>query len=369
MPRLRYAVFRDRAVLTDSDTFEFSLSGLQGVSALDIVIRATNGATSNQGVPISTDIDKIEVVDGSKVIYSLSGVQARALNCYEMGRYPTILADERAAAVQEEIFRISFGRRVGDPLYWFDPARYANPMLRVTLSLTISATAGFATGTGRVSVIGHVWDQKPGGRLGCMIAKEYKSYTSVASGDDRANLPVDLPYRMLIVRAYETAIAWHTDITQVKLTLDNDSYVPLDVRAEQLRNLNAERFGLFRTSQVLFRTDADAPECFLAYPIEWAANALQDFDLASVDAQTIDQLTLQLITLAATPTVAKSTTDRAINLIAAGYLPHFAACIPFGQLDEPASWLSPEGVGKMELVLTQGGAGAAVSIFGQQVGP
>ncbi len=182
-------VVRDRTVLADSDTFELDLKGFPALSAIDIILRVTNGATMNQGVPIHTDVDTIEVVDGTNVIYSLSGVQARVMNCYEQRRYPVVTLDERAAAVQEEVFRVSFGRHVGDQEYWFDPAMYSNPVLRVTFSFTISATAGFATGTGRISIIAHVWDERPGGRAGVFMTKQHHAITSVASGDVHITIP------------------------------------------------------------------------------------------------------------------------------------------------------------------------------------
>ncbi len=366
---LRAHVARDRATLSDADTFELDLRGFGAISAIDVIMRATNGATSNQGVPINVDVDTIEVVNGSQVLHSLSGIQERVLNTFELGDYPAVTLDEQAAAVQEEVFRINFGRFVGDEQYWLRPADFGNPTLRVTVSLTISATAGFATGTGRITVIVWTWDDVPSTRRGMLLTKEYKSFTSAASGDDRADLPRDFPYRLLVFRAFETAVEYHTDITQLKLTLDQDRMIPLDMRAEQLRTMNAEWFGQFNVPQIVFRTDADTPDSWLAYPREYNANALLDLDVASIDARGVNQLTLQLLSVTVAPAIAKSTTDTAINIITRGFGPHHALAFPFGSMRDPESWFDPTGFGKFEAVLTQGGAGAAVSIFGQQVMP
>lgn len=369
MPDLRSHVSRDRATLDDSDTFELDLKGFSSISAIDIIIRGTNGATSNQGVPLNTDIDTIEVVNGSQVIHSLSGVQSRVLNTFEQRNYPSITLDEQAAAVQEEIFRVSFGRWVGDDQYWMRPSDFANPMLKVTNSLTISAAAGFATGTGRITVIVWTWDEAPANRRGHFLTKEYKSFTSAASGDDRTDLPRDFPYRLVVFRGFETAVELHTDLTNIKLTLDNDRLIPLDMRTEQLRDLNAEWFGMFSVPQIVFRTDADAPDSFLAYPREFQANALLDLDLASIDVRTVNELTIQLLSVTVVPAIAKSIVDTAINLVAKGYGPHHSLAYPFGRMNDPESWFDPTSFGKFEAVLTQGGAGAAVSIFGQQIMP
>ena len=256
MPRLRAAVARDRAATADSSTFELELKGFQSISAIDIIIRSTNGTTNNQATYIHSDVDTIEVLDGSRVIYSLSGVQARSLNCYEMGHYPAVSYDEGANNIQQELFRVSFGRWVGDPQYWLDPSMFQNPVLRVTVSMTISATVSFVTDTTVVTAIVHTWDERPVERRGTFLTKEYKSFTSLASGDDRGNLPRDFPYRVIILRAFENQIEFHVDITQIKLTLDTDRFVPFDLRAEHFQHVQCgshrHSSGSFNNLELVF---------------------------------------------------------------------------------------------------------------------
>lgn len=369
MVSIRSAVARDRASISDSSTFELDLKGFTSISAIDIIIRSTNGSTNNQAQYIHDDVDTIEVVDGSRVIYSLSGIQCRSLNCYELGHYPAVNFSELANGVQQELFRVSFGRFRGDPLYWFDPSQYANPVLRVTVSMTISATVAFVTNTTTLTAIVHTWDERPPGKRGTFLTKEYKSLVSAASGDDRGNLPRDFPYRMIVLRAFETAIAFHVDITNIKLTLDTDRVVPFEMRAEQLRDLNAELFGRFEIPMVLDRTNNDVMVTHLAYPRSVTSVALEADQQVAPDARTINQYTLQGLEFS-TPAVATAiTADVQIQFDVLGLGPHFAFAIPFGDMNDPESWLDPSGFGTFEMVLGQGGAGAAVSYFGQQVMP
>ena len=305
-PALRAAVARDRSSVLDASTFELDLKGFTSISAIDLIIRATNGSTNNQAGYIHDEVDTIEVLDGSRVIFSLSGIQCRALNCYEMGHYPAVTFDEAANAVQQELFRVSFGRHLGDPLYWFDPAQYQNPVLRVTISMTISATIAFVTNTTVISAIVHTWDDRPSGRRGTFLTKEYKSFTSAASGDDRGRLPIDFPYRVIILRAFETAIAFDVDITQIKATLDTDRYVPFDMRAEQLRDHNAEIFGRFDIPYAIDRASDDVVVTHLAYPRSVNCVALESDQLCGPDARTINQYTLQNLEFS-TPAVATET--------------------------------------------------------------
>lgn len=369
MATLRAAVARDRAAVSDSDTFELDLRGFSSISAIDVIVRSTNGSTNNQATYIHADVDTIEVVDGSQVIYSLSGVQARSLNCYEMGHYPAVTYDEDADNVQQELFRIHFGRKLGDMLYWLDPSQFRNPVLRVTVSMTISATVSFVTNTTTITAIVYTWDERPPSRRGAFLTKEYKSFTSVASGDDRGNLPRDFPYRMIVLRAFENQIEFHTDITQIKVTADTDRFIPIDVRAEQLRDLNAELFGRFEIPFLLDRTNDDTFDCLMAYPRALFTSAVEADQEVRPDARTVDRYTLAGLENSTPATPTAITADVNIQALVTGLGPHFAFALPFGEMDDPESWFDPSGFGTLEMVLTQGGAGAVVSYFGQQVMP
>ena len=369
MPRMRPQIVRDRAVLGDSDTLDIDLRGFRGISAIDLIFRAANGATSNQGNPIHQDVDSIEVIDGSKVLYSLDGIQTRALNCYETKGYPHVQLDEQAAAVQEEMFTIHFGRYKGDEEYWLDPGMFANPTLRTTVSFNISATAGFATGTGTITVIVWTWDQAPASRAGMFLTKEYKSFTSAASGEDRTNLPADLPYRNIMLRAFETGIAIETDITQLKLTMDSDNDIVHDMRTAQLRQLNAQQFGAFNVAQTVFATDADVIDTLLGQVEGVSVQSILDLNVAGIDGIAVNNITLAVLSVTVAPAIAKETADIQTLVDARGFMPHHSLIIPFGDMDRPETWLQMGDAQRFEAILTQGGAGAAVSLFGQQVAP
>ena len=48
-------------------------------------------------------------------------------------------------------------------------------------------------------------------------------------------------------------------------------------------------------------------------------------------------------------------------------MPHFGGLWPFGDPDDANSWLSGDDLRNLELVISQGGAGAAASVWVQQV--
>jgi hypothetical protein len=357
---------RDETV-SDSQTKIINLNITDAISAIDVIYEATNGATSNQGVPLHKDVDKIEVVDGSDVLHSLPMPHLEAINFFEAGKYPPHTITEAAAGAQKEQATIHFGRYVGDPLLWLDPTVFKNPQLKCTHSLTISSTAGFATGTGKITVVAHVFDTKPAVRKGFLMTKDIYDWTTAASGDESVDLPVDYPYRLLALRGYESGVAWDTDITRVKMSCDEDKFIPFDLYADDLIYLNEKVFGHAEIVQRLLRTDADTPESFLAVPRRFVLNSLTDLDLASIDAVTADLVTLQVLKFATTPTIAKETSDVALNLFAAGVGPHNVLAYPFGSMDVIEDWFPAPSYKSVKLKVTQGGAGAAASVILQQL--
>lgn len=339
------------------------------ISAIDVIIEANNGATSNQGQELHDDVDRVELIDGSDRLHSLSLVQGIIQHAFEHGQYPHHLLTEEEDASQQEGYRIYFGRHLGDEEYWLDPSQFRNLQYRLTGDLTISATAGFATGTRSVTLIAHILADRPAGRSGFFSAKEIKSWTTAASGEERSALPDDFPIRYLGFRAFETGIAFHTDVTRLKLTQGKDRFVHFDITAQQFRDILEAWRGQHEITTTLLRTDGDSPALFLPYIRGISTQVRNDLDIVGVDAITVDQATIQLLTLTATPTIAKSSTDQDIFVNVRGLLPHFGGLWPLGDPNDPRTWLMGDDLRNLELVATQGGAGGAASIWVQQVRP
>ena len=360
-----YYIARDETI-SDSQTKIYDLEGIDPISCIDVIYEATNGSTSNVGHPLHKDVSKIEVVDGSDVLFSLSAPQIAALDFYALGKYPWHDIREGGGAVQKEMFRIPFGRFLGDPRLYLNPANFKNPQLKCTHSLTISSTAGFATGTGKLTVIAKTFHEAPPPAEGFLMAKDIYDWTTASSGDEKVELPNDYPYRLLLLRAYESGVAWDTDITKVKLSIESDRIVPFELYSDDLETLNEELFGLAEIKQRLLRADNASPETFLAYPKVFDVEPLADLHVANVEGITADLATLQLLVLSTTPSIAKQTTAKDILMAAKGVGPHNVLGIPFGELNDPATWFQAQNYKKIDFIVTQGGAGATASVILQQ---
>jgi len=350
--------------ISDSGTTIIDLDLVDPISAILLDIEATNGATSCQNKRIHEDISKIEVVDGGDVLFSMSMTELLGLNSYLYGAVPYHIWDEGAAAVQHDTAIIPFGKRVGDKGLMLDPKKFRNLQLKITHALTISGTAGFATTTGKITAIAKVVDAGfPEGPLGFLLSKNIYSFTSLASGEEVIELPVDHDHLGLMLRVFETGITPQTDITKVKVSVDEDKYVPFEFDLADWIAYLQRKYNEFSISQKLLQTDGDSFESRLGEINAAFANAVNDLDLASLDAVAAGKLTLQLLTLAVTPTIAKSTTDTAVFVKAFGYMPFDCLIWWWDPLWRPNHNLRKATLKSIKAKLTQGGAGAAVSLI------
>jgi hypothetical protein len=367
--RTRDAYLLKSETLSDSQTKIVDVDLTDPVSEIIIIYQANNGATSNQQVLLRDNVSKIELVDGSDVLFSLSGMETVAMDCYHYGAFPPALLTEAADATQYEVFKIPFGRKLWDKDYWLDPTRYTHLQLKLTHSLTISDTAGFATGTGKATVIAKLMEDKPAGRKGTFMCKSLHSWTSAASGDEVIDLPTDYPYRTLFVRGYEHGTAFNSTFTNFKLTCDTDKFIPFDLACLDAVYQCESKYTPFIYEGELLETDNDTVRGHLAFIRDYEVTSRTDLDFATADAVSGDELTLAVTKTTTTPSIDAETADVALGLLTKGAIPENTIAFPFGDPSVDTDWFPAASYKNIKLKVTQGDAGATCSVFLQQVRP
>lgn len=243
--RLRDVYLLNQQTLNDSDTVTVNLGGNGKILYLRVQYSDTNGATSNTLCRLNALVTKIQVIDGSRVIQALSMREAQVRNAFMFKRLPYQVLTEAAAAVITEECYIDFRRYPEDVNFYFDTAMYQNPQLQLTHALTVSATAGFATGQGKLSVIARIIDSGAPTRLGMVGCKEVESFASTAAGDHVTNLPVDFPSSIVyVLNPVDGALA-DAYINNFKLTLNTDQFIPVNMTFDDLLRQNLLEFGEF----------------------------------------------------------------------------------------------------------------------------
>ncbi|MGH6999377.1 MAG: hypothetical protein ACREEO_14375 [Phenylobacterium sp.] len=374
----RYLLNREvQSVDAATRTVELAKAGY--VSGLMLRLEATNGATSGTEELIDA-IDRVEIIaDGSDVLFSLEGTELYKWNWVWQRKRPPYRRTMRAAGVQEISLLVPFGRFLGDPDLYLNLNRYQRVELRIQYSPTISATT-FATGTFTISVIEYGWraGAAPGGTLGFLRTRQIRSFTSAASGDDITELDRRYPLMGALVYAREAAIEDGTDISIVEVREDDGRVIPYTGRWLDLQMENEELLGLDPTEHgIALRTDNGTIDTLVSR-IMSASVELED-DTGAADATqpvgaiasiTADRITLSIVEVdedAAHGASALATALYPIHWIARGIGVGNAVFLPLALPGDVANPYPAPEKSKVEIALTQAGAGAAVRVSTQEL--
>lgn len=151
-----------------------------------------------QGIP--ADIIKIELVDGSKRLYSVSGHECQALAYYNHPFCQFDNGNMLTACYTEAFFPLDFGRFLWDEQLAFDPTKFINPQLRITHNESLSDTSCTEN---LMEVTADLFDEKVISPIGFLSAIEHYNYApSAADAYNEIYLPDDRQIRQLLVRGY-----------------------------------------------------------------------------------------------------------------------------------------------------------------------
>lgn len=310
------------------------------VSRFVIQIKGFNNGNEPTAHPAKM-ISKIELVDGSDVLFSLSGVEAQALNFYDSGKLPHTVLNYLNDVYAIATFHIDFGRFLYDPVLAFDPKKFTNPQLKITHDL---AAGGSTPDAALLSVYAHLFDEKSVSPTGFLMNKEQYSYTLVQSAKEHIDLATDYPYRKLILQSMSTTLQPWEQFNQVKLSQDNDKKVVInDEKTSDL--LKLYRLWPEITETIVAKTKAAANQVIHCTPTYERIATLVGI-AADADAYIVD-------TYGGAITVYDGAAA-SIQMVLSGLVPHSAFCLPFGTQADIADWFDVSAIGSLRLTLKAG---------------
>ncbi len=365
---------------SDSATRRITLPRSGLLSGLELRTRITNGSTAGEE-SVMEAIDRVEVVaDGSDYLFSLEGTELYRWAWFWLRRVPPQSRTEAASAVQELLLPILFGRYMGDPRYSLDLSRYRDVELRVQYSPTIAATS-FATGTTQFHIPMLLSDDgaPPGPREGFLRTTQVYAFTSVASGDEIIELARAYPYWDLMVYCREAGIDDGTDITVAEVRANDRRLIPYTGRWDDIQAANEIELDIDPEVVVYaLRADGGAVNMFTGRIRDAQTTCLFDYtadtDWPSVGVDSVagDQVTCGVQLNEGSGTwagVDPDTTRRPIYLSAKGLGVGNAILLPFAtRLGSEFALPAPD-YSRLQLVLTNGGAGGAVRVSTRELVP
>ena len=343
--------------ITDTKTFKKALDPGMKIQEARILYQATNGSTSNTLGKLNGMVSKLEVVDGSDVLHSLSFRQEQARDYFLTGRLPFQQLKSTLGGVVIEAADIYFGRFPGDRDYYLDTSRFKNCMLSLASALTISATAGFATGTGYLTVILKLIEDAAPPCQGFILSKEAENFTTVGSGTKSTDLATDADYQSLMFGALATTVEPDVKISNWLLTLNNDSFVPFNLSATQILQENIRRLPAVR----------QAMEYLLDTAVTWLGDIYGRTSawVGPVGATSKGLLTGQTAEQSVVSMTTGAGPGSKINV--RGYAPHSFLEYRFGDGIVVDDYLKMAGVSSLRLKATDAASGGAYTVVTNQL--
>jgi len=337
--RYRLATVLAREAHDKDITKIIDLNLVDPVSRLHIIYEAQNTSSVEPTAHPAKIISKIELIDGSDVLFSLSGQEAQAVNFYDTGKVPANIINYWNENWSEMIFDINFGRFLFDPLYAFDPKKFINPQLKITISI---ASGGAVSDNGYLTVLADIFDEKAITPVGFLMHKEIIDYEPGASAHEYTDLPTDYPYRKLFIKAQQYGNGPEALINTIKLSEDNDRKIPLDLTCYQLLRAITSRSGPYRESLVVAGAADDWK--FYCTPCYWPMGNISQFEDSHADFD----FALGFPD-GGRGNISLGTGGLNLAITVSGWAPHGVMAIPFGLQDDPEDWYDVTKIGNLRL--------------------
>jgi len=317
------------------------------ISRLLIRMKGVNNGSTPTAHPAKM-VQKIEIVDGSDVIYSCSGIEAQAVNFQENGELPFNICEYEDNIECCATYQINFGRRLWDEVLALDPMKFKNLQLKITHN---KALGGSCPDAGTLAVFAYVFDDKKITPRGFLMTKELYSYALTASAHEYIDLPLDYAFRFVMLQSYTSGKNWNDQFGYLKFTIDTDRRVLLnDISGSEFLKCQIP-MDLVEEDFAGLGTDS-AVEYFVAQTYEGYGVAI---------GRSHSQTTL-IVGQPAGPLV--EVTNDASESFAChhnGYAAFGAMNLIVCDKDDETSWLSPAGYQSIKLDITAGGGASGTA--------
>ena len=372
--RIRDAQLQHRfPVVGDNGVWTFNVNLVDPVTEFKIWVFAKvseHDALADQCLPYC--IEEVALIDGSEVIQAMTGPEAIALYMFDHGKAPMHWHQELTSMSNYWCIPLTFGRWLTDPEYIFNPRAFRNPQIRITWNLsavTAVGTAGSwledaqAGGGLNISVWAKVMEEGATPR-GYLMSKELKEFASAASGQDITYLPTDFDIRKLLVRAYKNCGDMTDAITNIKISQDEDKWIPVDLGSADFLFLHYDWFDEMEFNLKTCRDDTENDEHFGGQYSHGVGVSAQAGIITALRGWASNCFTLDADTDAGA-----SNDNNQVWVRTFTRSPFDTYCYPFGDQMVREDWLKVSTIGNLRLILTQGAAGYTDQIWIQQVHP
>lgn len=324
--------------ITTAATKTIDITGSDVISRLGIILELVNNGNNPTNHPLAA-IPKVELVDGSRVMASMTGYGCQSMSYYDNGKMPHNELNYEDNGYARCFVPLSFGRFLYDPQYGFDPKQFKNPQLKITHDYSLG---GCSPDGAYLRVVADMFDQKQASPVGFLLNKEIFSFTPATGTEERISLPLDNVIRKLIIMNVNDNEEPDVQFANVKISEEDGKRIVFEGKTMDLIREEAMRFGRFTEyfSGHLAATTDD----------EFWLSACKDIQVGGIcDAN--DAILTFTWTGGRSRTFYGSAATY-FGAIVSGRCPHGAVPMFFGDQNDPADWWDVSNVGNVTLSLT-----------------
>jgi len=355
------------------DTIGLPKKGL--LSGIEMRVWGTCGAGGDKpDVWLHDRISKVElVVNGSKVIKSLSGEQILADMLYKRTPHHSHDMKNMVAASCEEFFYINLGRHYHDLDYMLDLGRVNDPEIRIEYDFTKTSQNGWTNGVAMSaapsrSVICHLLRDAPITPKGYIKTSEVYRFTSGVSKKENMTIPKGPMYSNLYLQSWYKAQGIGYLLDKLELNLNNDAIIPIRIGPNELASEVTRMYGLFQMSQQMSVKGGQS----YPFPLEQAVLIECQVGLVDAEAQMLD-----VWGNAAAPGFRKTsdgvtpvTGNYNVNMALVGIWPFSVSAIPLFDPWDERTWIDSSKLGDFWLRVEEnasGGTSAVLKLLADEV--
>lgn len=351
--------YRKATVLSEESastaaTKSVDLDGLDIISRLIVRLSITNASTAATAHPAKI-LKKAEIVDGSDVLFSLTGQEIEAMDFYETHRSRDYELDYMGFWPCQMNFKINFGRWLFDNQLAFDPARYTNPQLKISHD---KALGGSAPGSMNLQVLADVFDEKRVSPLGFLRSTELESYTPTASAYKEIEMPHDYPLKRMLIQSQYPTNSFTDNIDEIRIDENQLKRIPIDLNMFHYLGMIENTHPLYQ--ELIHFSGAELGSYLYVTPCEYPNVSFGQAGAPTGYQSTANQGGGKL-------TVA-SLGSSEYRALVSGYLPHHCLPVEFGDQWDINDWYDITKIEKLRLRLHHAsGIGGSVNVVLQQL--
>ena len=325
---------QEDATTAKTETIDIDLADI--ISRIQIKYNALNNGVTPTAHH-AAQISKVEIVDGSDVLYSLSAREIEALMFYNTGKGRAYMLENRNDNNNRMVLDLMFGRKLYDKELAFDPTKFRNPQLKITHN---KISGGNSPDAATLEVFADVFDEKVITPIGFIMAKEVHSYTTPASAANKyIDLPNDYPIKRIMPQTFKAAY-WVTSLlSEIEVNEEESKRKPYDLDGDDLSQLILTKYGAYR--ETFIGQGLGDPMTYYVTPSDEIAIGTTSIS-GNQHVYIMDDTRGCQVNLAVTGSIS-------FRAMLEGYFPHGALPLDFGDQFDLTDWFEVQEKGKVKL--------------------